>query len=169
MELRDAASIYGALLSTMLAAREIWKHRRSTRPKLIVHVNNTPTRRITASIGGSDISTGDSNILFVHNAGGERTKIEKAELCIASRWVPGLLLGLLGSIGRVPTVGQYELRSAGKMLDPTDDLLPGHELQMRRILWDEHREALSKGRLMLAVVHRYSRERMQQVRVKRSL
>jgi hypothetical protein len=167
METRDWLGVYGALLSSVLAAREVWKHRRATMPKLTAFIRRTPaTRVITELTPLGNEQRGESRLIIVHNRGGADTVILGYRLFIAPRWVPSFLLGMLGSTGRLPEV-KSNLSGAVFQLEQISVSVPaGADGEIREILWPDHRSALDRGDLMLSVVHSWSRDRPQQIRVR---
>jgi hypothetical protein len=171
METKDWVGVYGALLSTSLALREIWKHRRATRPKLVGYVR-TGVRADGAVIEqrtplGDD--KGEARAIIVQNRGGTATSIQAYHLFIPSRWVPRVLLGVLGELGRLPSAYAGPEGFSMRPRDPEIVVQPSADAELRVMLWTAHREALERGRLMVQISHSWSRVRAQQIRVHRAL
>lgn len=171
MATTEFLAYWGAGLSTGLAIREVWKHRRATRPKLVGYMvrNGEDGRFVTAMAPGQTEAThGRVAAVSVLNRGGTATKIHKARLCIARPWCPRILLGILGEFGFAPTRGDDELAHIPYSDDGLAEIKPGQEEILRVTLWEQHRAALRRGRLMLNVVDTWNREKPQQIRIRRT-
>jgi hypothetical protein len=169
--LTDLLAVWGAGLSTLLAAYEVWKYRRSTRAMLVGYLErdaaNSP---IQAVIGDkvitkelSEVGHGQTRRLILHNVGGAPTEIHKIGLCIARPWIPRMTLGLLGTWGFVPAADAVALQTPQYVGPEGTGIDPGADKSFRVVIWDEHRVAFSRGRLLLSTSHRWCRHRPQQV------
>jgi len=171
METKDWVGVYGALLSTSLAFREVWKHRRATRPKLVGYVRSSarPDGIVIEQRTPLGDDTGEARAITVQNRGGTATRIQAYQLFIPSRWVPQALLGILGEFGWVPSAYNGPEGFSMRMRDPEILVEAGADAELRVMLWIAHRKALEGGRLMIQVSHSWSRIRAQQIRVHESL
>lgn len=166
----DWLAYWGSGLSTLLAVREIHKHRRSTRPKLVAFLSQPADGyRLEVHSGGEE-AHGQAHAVMLHNRGGVPTTVTTAELRIGVRWLPAWMLTFLGELGFAPVTkeGRGENFALGRRLAP-DPTPAGGETSVRVVLWDEHREALRTGRLYLNVVHSWHRDRPQQIRIRMSV
>lgn len=167
----DWLAYWGAGLSSLLAVREVLKHRRATRPKLVGYIVRGRSDGMMLTAGGPEgvtQGTGESIVITVHNRGGAATAILKSQLCIAPQWCPRMLLEPLGELGLAPATRRAETKIALRHTVAASGIDPGKEQEVRVALWEEHRSALEQGRLMLNVVHTWSRDRPQQVPIRRS-
>jgi hypothetical protein len=168
MAAAEWVAYWGAGLSTALAIREVLKHRRATRPQLIGYLHK-PTTGIymIAKAPGQSEQQGQTQVVSLHNRGGAATSLHQFNLCIVRRWCPRMLLGLLGEFGWATLVDRDKaLRIHVPDSTGNAEIAPGKDFDVRVVLWDEHRAALDRGRLMLSVVHTWARDRPQQVILK---
>ena len=163
----DWLTYWGAALSSALALREVLKHRRATRPMLVGYIGAGPSDgTVIEHRGGGTEDSGEARAVVLHNRGGASTTVQNHALFVPARWCPGALLGVLGELGWTPgakhETKHLRLRELAVVIDA------GADGTVRVMLWTHHRDALAKGRLMLNVSHSWSRERPQQITVRRS-
>lgn len=146
---------WGALLATALAVHEFRKRRQDYRACLAARTKS----RVVWEDAEAATNHGVSHTLVVHNAGGKKTTIRRAQLVIPRSWVPTPVLPILCACRVLPvsTDSRSELAwGPGAFSHFGVEVGPGDEATLRPVLWREHRDALKRGRLVLRVRHTWT-------------
>lgn len=149
----DWLALYAAVVSTILAVRELGKAR----------------ARVGAFFAGDihsdDVALEIGRTLTLQNLGGVPTAIDQIVPAVPKAWVPRRAIPWL-TRWRVVPVHTFPNGVVGRWWTGSPIAIGAYqEIPKRITLWPEHLAALNEGRLLLLVRHSYSHGLTQQVQV----